>query len=89
MTDKEWIELLNNMEPVLLTACSMFDGWIPANIPRDRIRNHLAVIKGYYCSIYLDFQELQWTGALLHDRNLVNPDSLFVKEKKNEKSTSS
>lgn len=89
MTDEEWIELLNNMEPVLLTACTAFDGWLLSNAPKDRIRYHLAHIKGYFCSIYLDLQELQWTGALLHDRSLVNPESLFVKEKRNEKSASS
>lgn len=86
MTDEQWIELLNNMEPILFTTCSDHD-WL---IPDDRrIRNHIFYINGLCCSVYLDFKEVQWTGVFLYDRIIINPESLFVKEHRNEKSTSS
>lgn len=87
MTDQEWIELLDNLEVQLLTDCEKFDFLSPDT--HARIRTHLTEIKGDLCIVGLDYQELQWTGLITFDRNLFNPDSSYVKERLNEKSTSS
>lgn len=84
--EKEWIELLNNMETTLLSDCSRFDFLNPSSSEnKKRVRLYTRFIKNQVCTVALDYKELQWTGCMLPHTTIINPESIYIAENKNEK----
>lgn len=89
-SEQDWIELLHNLEVNLLTACNQYDFLNPLNPENSkRIRLYTRIINNQICMISLDYEALQWVGCMCSGMTITNPESVWLEERKNEKSHSS